>query len=261
MRNLEEIRVDIDAIDKELIELFKRRMNCAKEVGLYKQANGIPVLNRQREEEILDRIQQMGGEYGAYARLLYGNIMELSRSLQHNMVHSGEALRAEILSASDKLETKNVTVAYQGIKGANSHEAALKLFPEAQLSNYPSFDDVFEAVDNGEVSYGVLPVENSTAGSVSAVYDLILKHRFFIIGALDMKIDYCLGGLRQSELEDIEIVRSHPQALSQCASYIGRHGFEAQSCASVLRQYGIGSTGRCARKASEHGGDLPLQGS
>ena len=223
MRNLEEIRVDIDAIDKELIELFKRRMNCAKEVGLYKQANGIPVLNRQREEEILDRIQQMGGEYGAYARLLYGNIMELSRSLQHNMVHSGEALRAEILSASDKLETKNVTVAYQGIKGANSHEAALKLFPEAQLSNYPSFDDVFEAVDNGEVSYGVLPVENSTAGSVSAVYDLILKHRFFIIGALDMKIDYCLGGLRQSELEDIEIVRSHPQALSQCASYIGSH--------------------------------------
>ncbi|MBQ2211493.1 MAG: prephenate dehydratase [Ruminococcus sp.] len=261
MRNLEEIRVDIDAIDKELIELFKRRMNCAKEVGLYKQANGIPVLNRQREEEILDRIQQMGGEYGAYARLLYGNIMELSRSLQHNMVHSGEALRAEILSASDKLETKNVTVAYQGIKGANSHEAALKLFPEAQLSNYPSFEDVFEAVDNGEVSYGVLPVENSTAGSVSAVYDLILKHRFFIIGALDMKIDYCLGGLRQSELEDIEIVRSHPQALSQCASYIGRHGFEAQSCANtalaaqdVAREKRLNMAAICPYKAAEEYG-------
>ena len=225
MRNLDEIRVEIDAIDKELIELFKRRMNCAKEVGLYKQANNIPVLNRKREEEILDRIQQMGGEYGAYARLLYQNIMELSRSLQHNLVHSGEALRSEILSASDTLKTTGVVVAYQGIKGANSHEAALKLFPDADLRNYPSFDDVFEAVDSGEVTYGVLPVENSTAGSVSAVYDLILKHRFYIVGALDMPIEHCLGGLRQSTLDDIEIVWSHPQALSQCENYIARKNF------------------------------------
>ena len=261
MRNLDEIRVEIDAIDKELIELFKRRMNCAKEVGLYKQANNIPVLNRKREEEILDRIQQMGGEYGAYARLLYQNIMELSRSLQHNLVHSGEALRSEILSASDTLKTTGVVVAYQGIKGANSHEAALKLFPDADLRNYPSFDDVFEAVDSGEVTYGVLPVENSTAGSVSAVYDLILKHRFFITGALDMKIDYCLGGLRQSEFEDIEIVRSHPQALSQCVSYIGKNGFGAQSCANtavaardVAREKRLNMAAICPYKAAEEYG-------
>ncbi|MBQ6387031.1 MAG: chorismate mutase [Ruminococcus sp.] len=261
MRNLDEIRVEIDAIDKELITLFNRRMDCAGEVGRYKQANGLPVLNREREKEILDRIQSESGEYGSYARLLYQNIMELSRSLQHNIVRSGDPLRKEIRSAADRLKTQDVCVAYQGIQGANSHEAALKLFPAAELRHYPSFDDVFEAVDSGEAVYGVLPVENSTAGSVSAVYDLILKHRFFIVGALDMKIDYCLGGLRQSELCDIEMVRSHPQALSQCASYIDKNGFEAQSCANtavaardVAREKRINLAAICPYKAAEEYG-------
>ena len=82
-------------------------------------------------------------------------------------------------------------------------------------------------------STACLPVENSTAGSVSAVYDLILKHRFYIVGALDLPIDYCLGGLKQSEFEDIEIVRSHPQAISQCSNYIAKHNFEAVPCANT----------------------------
>ena len=99
MRDLSEIRKDIDAIDSELIELFRRRMDCAKEVGCYKKERGIPVLNRQRENEILDNVQERGGEYGAAARLLFANIMELSRALQHNIVCSGQALRREITQA------------------------------------------------------------------------------------------------------------------------------------------------------------------
>ncbi|MBR1482090.1 MAG: chorismate mutase [Ruminococcus sp.] len=261
MKDLPEIRAEIDAIDKELIALFKRRMDCAREVGCYKQANGIPVLNRTREEEVLDRVETAGGEYGAYARLLYQNIMELSRSLQHNIIHSGDALRQTLAAASDTIPTDGASVAYQGIRGANSHEAALRLFPDADLRAYPTFSSVFEAVDSGEVRFGVLPVENSTAGSVAAVYDLILKHRSYIVGAFDMKIDYCLGGLRQAEPEDIEIVRSHPQALSQCAEYIEAHGFEAQSCANtavaardVAREKRLNVAAICPYKAAQEYG-------
>ena len=94
MRDLKEIRKDIDKIDNQLIELFKQRMDCAKEVGIYKQANNIPVLNEGRENEILDAVEEKGGEYGASARLLYSNIMELSRALQHNIVGSGKELKA-----------------------------------------------------------------------------------------------------------------------------------------------------------------------
>lgn len=233
MKDLSEIRVEIDNIDRELLDLFRRRMDCAKEVAAYKQANHIPVMNAAREHEILDRIELDGGEYGAYARLLYTNIMELSRSLQHKLLGSGKEMRETIQNASSALERGNVRVAYQGIEGANSHEATLRLFPKAQLTHYATFADVFDAVSSGEVTYGVLPVENSTAGSVSAVYDLILQHRFYIVGALDLPIDHYLCGLKQSELDDIEIVWSHPQALSQCADYIERNGYEQRSCANT----------------------------
>ena len=98
MKDLGEIRTEIDKIDSELIELFKKRMDCAKAVGLYKQANNIPVLNQSRENEILDNVEANGGEYGSHARLLFSNIMELSRALQHNIVGSGKKLRADILT-------------------------------------------------------------------------------------------------------------------------------------------------------------------
>ena len=148
MKDLSEIRVEIDKIDREMIDLFRRRMDCAKDVAAYKQANHIPVLNAAREREILDRIEDEGGEYGAYARLLYTNIMELSRSLQHKLLGSGKEMREMIRNASSALERENVRVAYQGIDGANSHEAALRLFPKATLSHYPTFSDVFDAVSS-----------------------------------------------------------------------------------------------------------------
>lgn len=142
-------------------------------------------------------------------------------------------LKEEIITAAPLPDYTNAKIAYQGIKGANSHEAALKMFPNSELRDYPLFSDVFEAVESGECSFGILPVENSTAGSVSAVCDLILRYRFYIVGALDLPIDYCLAGLRQSELEDIEMVISHPQALSQCEEYTAKHGYKAMSCSNT----------------------------
>ena len=233
MRDLSEIRAEIDAIDNELIELFKRRMDCAKEVGYYKKEKGIPVLNQQREDEILADVQQKGGAYGAAARLLFANIMELSRALQHTIIGSGHALRDTSTQARALPPTGGIRVAYQGIPGANSYEAAQVLFPDAQLGSCGTFADVFDAIDSGDATFGVLPVENSTAGSVSAVYDLILKHRFYIVGAVDRRIEHCLAGLRQSTLADIEIAWSHPQALSQCEGYLARHNLTAVSKANT----------------------------
>lgn len=261
MKDLKEIREEIDRVDSELIALFKQRMDCAKAVGNYKKEHGIPVLNEQREREILDDAERRGGEYGAAARLLFSNLMELSRAIQHNIIGSGQALRAEIRNATPMPDGKGVRAAYQGIKGANSHEAALRLFPQGDLCSCATFGDVFEAVDKGECTYGVLPVENSTAGSVSAVYDLILTHRFYIVGELDLPIDYCLAGLRQSELADIEKVISHPQALSQCADYTARHGFEALPCANTAvaardtaREKRLNLAAICPYKAAEEYG-------
>lgn len=261
MKDLGEIRIEIDKIDSELIELFKKRMDCAKAVGLYKKENNIPVLNQNRENEILDNVEEKGGEYGSHARLLFSNIMELSRALQHNIVGSGKKLRNDILNASSKMQTANVRVGYQGIKGANGHEATLKLFPNGYAVNYKTFADVFDAVDREEVTYGVLPVENSTAGSVSAVYDLILKHRFYIVKALDLPIDYCLAGLKQSELSDIEKVWSHPQSLSQCANYIAKKNFDstpfentAVAAREVANEKRLNVAAICSYKAAEEYG-------
>ena len=261
MRDLKEIRKNIDEIDSQLIELFKKRMDCAKEVGIYKQANNIPVLNQDRENQILDDIEKKGGEYGAHSRLLYSNIMELSRALQHNIVGSGKELKALIGCAESELPKENIIVAYQGIKGANGHEATLNIFPKGIAKNYKSFSDVFSAVDSGEASFGVLPVENSSAGSVSAVYDLILQHRFYIVGALDLPIDYCLAGLKQSEFSDIETVWTHPQSLSQCAQYIADHEFNSVPCSNtavaardVAKEKRLNVAAICSYKACEEYG-------
>ncbi len=177
------------------------------------------------------------------------------------MKTKSNALREIIGNARPLPEASRARAAYQGIKGANSHEAAGRLFPESLLVPYKTFEDVFKAVERGECDYGVLPVENSTAGSVSAVYDLILRYRFYIVGALDMKIDYCLAGLRQSELGDIEKVISHPQALSQCEGYTTKNGYETLSCSNTAvaaletaREKRLNLAAICSRRAAEEYG-------
>ena len=141
---LQDIRQQIDSIDTQLIELFKQRMNCAKEVGLYKKKHNTPILNEEREQEILNAIKEKGGEYGNSAQLLFSNIMELSRGLQHDIVGSGKALQALVGSAGYDIDTtsKDLKIACQGIKGANSHAAVNKLFPNCEPIFYKSFGAV-----------------------------------------------------------------------------------------------------------------------
>lgn len=235
MRDLQEIRQEINEIDEQLIQLFIRRMNCAKDVAVYKKATGLPILNAEREQEILDAMLERGGEYGHEAQHLYTNVMELSRALQHNIIGSGKDFRREIAGASKKLTVNSRTrVATQGLAGANNHEATKLIFGSGCSPMFHrSFKSVFKAIQTGEADYGVLPVENSSAGSVSDVYDLILQHRFYIVNSLDMPICHNLCCIPQSDLRYIEEVWSHPQALAQCSDIITQSNYRAVSSANT----------------------------
>ncbi|MEE1057057.1 MAG: prephenate dehydratase [Acutalibacteraceae bacterium] len=260
--DLSEIRKEIDNIDSQLIELFKKRMECSRQVANYKKATNTSIMNLKREQEILDKVEEQGGEFGCAAQLLFSNILELSRGLQHDIIGSGKEIRKEIGSAKNSInKTKDVKIALQGIVGSNSHEATTKLFPDCQPIFYRSFAEVFEAVNNGEADYGVLPVENSSAGSVADVYDLILQYRFYIVKALDLPIEHCLCSIKQSELSDIEQVWSHPQALAQCTEFINNHNFAtvpspntAIAAMDIAKEKRLNCAAICTEKAAQEYG-------
>ena len=220
------VRQDIDRIDKQLLQLFIERMACSERVAEIKRQAGIPVLNAAREQAILDRVRQEAGIYGDSAAALYSAIMAISRARQHAMLESGGALRA-LEKDSPRAMKQNPRIICQGAPGAYSHSAANRLFPGAEPAFLPGFCDVFEAVRSGAGDYGVVPVENSDAGSVSEVYDLILRHRMFIVGAADIPVRHCLccapgtGPVRR--------VISKQEALAQCSAFLTQRGIEAPS--------------------------------
>ena len=221
--SLKPIRDEIDEIDKELVELFKRRMECSKKVARFKMENGMQIFNPERENEVLDNVEEEAGEFGGSARLLYSSIMELSRALQHDMLGSGTELKNMINTAEKTVPytDKNIRVACFGVAGTYAHKAAMKVFPDCEPKFYSPFKSVFEAIRNGEADFGVIPIENSSAGSVTAVYDLMLAHRFYIAAAADIKVDHCLAAKPGTDITAIKTVYSHDQALLQCSDFIG----------------------------------------
>ncbi|MGN0522219.1 MAG: prephenate dehydratase [Eubacterium sp.] len=221
------LRKEIDKIDEQLIPLLLKRMKVAEEVAKYKVERGIPVLNEEREQQILDNVAQKCGEHGETIKTVFSATMDASRALQHKIIGGGRELRQNISKALDnkKPETDGIVVACQGVDGAYSGVAAKTLFPDSKVKFYKQFEDVFEAVNKGETKYGVIPVENSTAGSVHESYDLIMKYRFYVVGAYDLKIEHCLCAKKSSKYEDITDVYSHPQALSQCDSFLKSFDF------------------------------------
>lgn len=220
------VRNDIDRIDKQLLQLFIERMQCSERVAEIKRGAGIPVLNAAREQAILDRVRGEAGEYGDSAVALYSSIMAISRARQHAMLDSGTPLRA-LEKDSPRVGKAVPKIICQGVPGAYSHSAAKKLFPGVEPAFLPGFRDVFEAVKNGDGDYGVVPVENSDAGSVAEVYDLIMRHRMYIVGAADIPIRHCL--CRAKGTGDVKKVISKQEALAQCTVYLEKHGIEAEA--------------------------------
>ena len=243
---LEEIREKIDAIDNQLLPLLTARLDCAEQVAAIKKESGGPVLNPQREQEILDRMETRSEKYGKEIRMLYAAFMESSRAIQHQILGSGEEIRALIRGASQDLPDSR-RIACQGVEQAYSHQAALQLFPQGQPTFHPAFGDVFQALEEHTADFGILPVENSSAGSVSDVYDLILKYRFFIVSATTVHISHCLATPRGIRREQIQEIYSHPQALAQCADFIQSAGLKASP---------FSNTAAAAKMAAQTGGAI-----
>ncbi|MBR6443839.1 MAG: bifunctional chorismate mutase/prephenate dehydratase [Firmicutes bacterium] len=226
--NIQEIREKIDNIDNDLCDLFSERMDLALAMAKYKKENGLAVLDQSRENQVLHRItDRLGEPLDKYGRILFNTMFDVSRAYQHSCMESNSELRERIRKALEdtpQLFPEKATVACQGIEGAFSQAAAEKLFAFPTIMFFSGFESVFNAVEKGLCKYGLLPIENSSYGSVGRVYDLMKSHKFNIARVVRMKISHKLLASPKAKLEDITEIISHEQAIGQCADFIQQLG-------------------------------------
>ena len=233
MNNLEEIRTQIDALDDQLVELFLKRMELCGEVAKNKIQTNKAVQDSSREDKILFRLsQKVPQNMQFYLKELYSTLFTLSKSYQGSLINKTSATVDKIVELT-KSEIPafpiSTTVACQGVAGANSGSAAKKVFPICDISYFKNFEGVFSAVDKGLCDFGILPIENSTAGSVLEVYDLMTKYNFYIVRSVRVKINHCLAVVNGGDIKSVKKIISHSQALSQCHEYAKKLGVEVES--------------------------------
>lgn len=220
MNELEACRKEIDEIDKELVELFERRMNVAVRVAEYKKKNNLPIFNEAREKQVIEKnIENLKNkEYANLTRIFFNNLMELSRSLQDKLILK----KSEVIKS--KFNVENYKLGFQGVRGSFSEESLIKYFGACNNSRgYEEFKEVFEALKNQEIDYGILPIENSCTGAITRVYDLLAEYGFYIVGEECIKIDQHLMGIKGSNIENIEEVYSHPQGFEQSREFLSHN--------------------------------------
>ena len=238
--DLKELRGRIDRIDDELVRLFAERMEVAAEVAAYKKEKGLPVLDVSREKaKLQDVMGKAPEELQEQTGLLYSLLFELSRARQNRLLGNGSALVEEITEAianTTPLFPEKATVACQGVEGAYSQLACEKLFRAPNEFYFSSFEAVFSAIEKGLCDYGVIPLENSTAGSVNKVYDLMMRHDFRIVRSVRLKVDHNLLAKPGAKLEDIREIYSHEQAINQCAGFLQqRKGVRVIPCENTAQ--------------------------
>ena len=226
---LDQIREQIDRLDDQLVSLYLKRLELVAEVARCKGKTDAAINNPVRENAIIYRLTRDIADDACkmYVKDLYSSIFTSSKSYQSAILNrtspTAERLKA-IMKEGQKPFPVSATVACQGILGANSYTAAGKLFPISDVTFFRTFEGVFGAVAKGLCQYGVLPIENSTAGSVNEVYDLMKRYDFHIVKSIRLKINHCLAAVKGADLTSIKRVVSHPQALSQCAAYLKERG-------------------------------------
>lgn len=223
--NLEELRAEIDTVDDSLLQDFAQRMNVVGQIGLEKKSEGLPTLDPARErEKLADIVTKLPPEMEQYGYTLWSMLFEISRSYQSSLNPQPSALRKDIeraIADTQPLFPPAATVACQGVEGAYSQLACEKLFKHPQVMYFKTFESVFSAIENGFCDYAVLPLENSTAGSVKEIYDLMLSHSSFkIVRSTRLKVDHNLVAKKGTKMSDIKEIFSHPQAISQCAKFL-----------------------------------------
>ena len=225
---LQELRSKIDEIDAQLTKLFEARMDVAAEIGAWKRENHMPVLDAARERDKLNAIAAGSREdMQTYTQMLYSMIFELSRSHQSDLTRTPSSLRQDVeraIEETPRLFPTAPIIACQGTEGAYSQIAGTRMFKSPKIMYFKSFDSVFSAIESGFCQYGILPIENSSAGSVKKVYDLMLRHKFYVVRSCRLKIDHNLLAAPGVKKEDIREIFSHQQALDQCAGYLEQFG-------------------------------------
>lgn len=224
IQDLSVTREEIDKVDKEIVELIEKRMDLALEVAKYKMSTGKPIYDRQRE---LEKLEKLGGlassEFNAKSvQELFSQIMSVSRRYQYSVIGDREKVIDGMFTQKEKLGISTDTkVAYAGVPGAFAEMAMVDYFGEnVEAINVKEFRDVADLVAEGKADYGVLPIENSSAGFVNGIYDLLDRYQLSIVGEQKVKVNQCLLGIPGTELSDIKTVFSHPQGLMQAREYL-----------------------------------------
>lgn len=266
MTELEAYRRQIDAIDQKLVPLFLERMAVTEQVGKYKKEKGLPVLDSAREQEVLAAKASLTADPSEKADVtsLYESILAISRRQQRRVVREGaeDPGYARWRKAYEwrREPVKDPRVVYQGEPGAYSEEAAAGFFgEEVRSQGLPWFDDVFAALARGEADYAMLPIENSSTGSIRQVYDLLAQYDFSLVGEWQVKVEHCLAALPGVSMEEIRTVYSHEQGLMQCDRFLDGHRdwarVPALDTAGSARQVSTGgdrtAAAICSRRAAK----------
>ena len=222
--DLNAVRERINAIDDQIVDLFVERMKASADVASAKAEKNLPVLDLRREQAVLEKVMERGGEeFEIYINKLYQTIFDISKSYQAGLLTKETALSEEILKniADPHMEfPRKAVVACQGVEGSYAARACDRLFALPSKMYFSNFESVFNAVESGLCRYGVLPIENSSAGSVTEVYDLMVRHKFYIVKSIKLHISHALLAKPGVKLEDVKEVVSHTQALQQCSNFL-----------------------------------------
>ena len=266
MTELERYRQEIDRIDGELVRLFLQRMDVTGKVGEYKRREGIPVLDAGRERRVIEAKTALTDDPARRADVaaLYESIMAISRRQQRHLVKEGEEDPGYAAYLTDVAKARQPVagprVAYQGEPGCYSEEAAVGYFgTDVNSVGMPWFNDVFAALERGEVDYAVLPVENSSTGSIRQVYDLMAQYHYHIVGEWQVPVEHCLMALPGVELDQIRTVYSHEQGLMQSEKYLDAHRdwkrvptLDTAGSAKLVAEMGDPTAAAiCSRRAAE----------
>lgn len=228
--DLKELRNQIDDIDSEILKLFSKRMEVCRGVAEYKKEHDLPVMQGGREKQVLERVRANAPEdLRDGAAMLFQNIMDISKCLQNEEIERTHKL----FSPKPFIPENAAKIACQGTAGAYSEAACKKLFGDKPAVFYHEFEDVFNAVESGEADYGILPLENSTIGTISETYSLMSKHSFNICSLVRVEITHCLAAAECAALETVKRVYSKEEALSQCSEYIKNHGLARREYANT----------------------------
>ncbi|MBE5914229.1 MAG: prephenate dehydratase [Pseudobutyrivibrio ruminis] len=227
MRDLGDIRVEIDQVDKEILNLFNKRMELACQVAEYKIATGKKVYDKEREDAKLEKLSSyVDDDFSEQAvKELYTQIMSISRKKQFAILQERGVSFDTGFTQVDRFDFSDAVVCFQGVQGAYSQLAMLAFFDDEMKDSFhvDLWRDAMEAISTGKADYAVLPIENSLAGSIEENFDLLSEYNVAIIGEQILKVDHALLGVKGATINDIKTVYSHPKAIAQCENYIRKY--------------------------------------